>query len=129
MSLADQYPFIFPLNCGQRLDTDRPIEIDLIGRSEKLVWTTKQSSDRPTKNIGHVQYFAQKSRRAIDSSITLDVRGTCFGWQQLKKKSSACGTVISESQRPNFSHLGCYFLNFKVILCFNWSLHCVHALV
>ena len=35
---ADQDPFIFPLNCGQRLDTDRPIEIDTFGWSEQLVW-------------------------------------------------------------------------------------------
>ena len=40
VSSADQYPLIFPLNCGQRLDTDRPIEIDLFGRSERLVRTT-----------------------------------------------------------------------------------------
>ena len=37
---------------------------------------------------------------------------------------SACGTVIYESQRPNFSQYSCYLLDFKAILCFNWSLHC-----
>ena len=37
---------------------------------------------------------------------------------------SACGNVFSESQRQSFSHLGCYLLDFKAILCFNWSLHC-----
>ena len=37
---------------------------------------------------------------------------------------SACGTVISESQQPNFSLYCYYLLNFKAILCFNWSLHC-----
>ena len=79
---TDQYPFIFPLNWGQRLDTDRPIEIDLFGRSERLVWTTEQSSDRPTNNIRHVKYFAQKTLQPIDLSVTLDIRGTFFGWQQ-----------------------------------------------
>ena len=59
VSSADQYPFIFPLNCGQRLDTDRQIEINLFGRSEQLVWTSKQSSDRPTKIIRHVKYFGR----------------------------------------------------------------------
>ena len=70
VSSAEQYPFIFPLNCGQRLDTDRPIEIDLFGRSDRLVWATKQSSHRPTNKIRHVKYFAQKPRRPIDLSVT-----------------------------------------------------------
>ena len=82
VSLADQYPFIFPLNCGQRLDTDRPIEIDLFGLSERLVWTTKQSSHRLTKNIRYVKYFAQKPQRPIDLLVTLDILGTFFSWQQ-----------------------------------------------
>ena len=33
--------FIFALYCGQRLDTDRSIEIDIFGWSERLVWPTK----------------------------------------------------------------------------------------
>ena len=41
-----------------------------------------------------------------------------------KKVKSACGTVISESQRLNFRLYCYYFLNFKAILCFDWSLHC-----
>ena len=41
--------FIFPLYCGQRLVTDRPIEIDLFGQSQRLVWTTKQSSNPPVQ--------------------------------------------------------------------------------
>ena len=41
-----------------------------------------------------------------------------------KKVKTACGTVMSETQQPNFS-LYCYYLfNFKAILCFKWSLHC-----
>ena len=115
---------VFPLYCHQRPITERPIEIIIFGRSEQLVWTTKQSSDRPTNNIRHVKYFAQKPRRPIDSSFTLDVRGTYFGRQQQLKDILACGTVISESQRPNFGRQ-CYFLlNFTSILCVNWSLHC-----
>ena len=31
---ADQYPFIFLLNCGTRLDTDRPNEIYLVGQKD-----------------------------------------------------------------------------------------------
>ena len=83
--------------------TDRPIEIDLFGQSERLVWTTKQSSDQPTNNIRHVKYFAQKSQRPIDVSVTLDVCWVIFGQQQPEKVKSACGTVISESQRNNFA--------------------------
>ena len=121
---ADQYPFIFLLNCGQRLDTDGPIEIDLFGRSERLVWATKQSSDRPTKSIRHVKYFAQKLRRPIDSSVTLDVQGSIFIVGSPKNILSAYCTVISESQRPNFGRQCYILLNFKAILRFNWSLHC-----
>ena len=124
MSLANQYPFIFPLNCGQRLNTDRPIEIDLFGRSERLAWATKQSSDRPTNNIRHVKYFAQKPRRQIDSSVTLDVQGSIFIVGSQKNIMSAHCRVISESQRPNFGRQSYFLLNFKAILCFNWSLHC-----
>ena len=79
VSLADQYTFIFPLKCGQQLDTDRPIEIDLFGRSERLVWATKQSSDRPTNNIRYVKYFAQKPRQPIDLLVSLDIQGSSSG--------------------------------------------------
>ena len=121
---ADQYPFIFPLNCGQRLDTDRPTEIDLFGRSERLVWATKQSTHRPTNNIRHVKYIAQKLRWPIHSSVTLDGKGSIFIVGSSKNILSAHCTVISESQRPNFGRQSYFLLNFKAILSFNWSLHC-----
>ena len=74
---VDLYPFIFLLNSGQRLDTDRPIEIDLFGRSERLVWATKQSSDRPTKNIRHVdQYpfiFLLNSGQRLDTDRPIEI--------------------------------------------------------
>ena len=78
VSSADQYPFIFTLYYGQRPVNDRPVEIDLFGRSKRLVLTTKQSSDRPSKNIRHVKYFAQKPQRPIDSLVTLDIQGSIF---------------------------------------------------
>ena len=116
--------FIFPLYCGQQLVTDRPIEIDLFGRSQRLVWTTKQSSNRPTNNIRHVKYFAKKFRPPVDSSAALDTQESILLVGSEENIWSARGTVISESQPPNLS-LYCYpFLNFKAILCFNWSLHC-----
>ena len=107
----DQYPFIFPLNCGQRPDIVRPIEIDLFGRLERLEWTTKQSSDRPTKKIRHVKYFAQKPRRPINSSVTLDVQGSILVVGSQKNILSAHCTVISESQRPNFGRQSYFLLN------------------
>ena len=121
VSSADQYPFIFPLNCGQWLDTDRPV-----GRSNKLVWVTKQSSHRPINKIRHVKYFAQKSRRPIDSSFTLEVQGSIFIVGSPKNILAAHCTciVISECQRPNFGRQWYFLLNFKAILCFHWSLHC-----
>ena len=116
--------FIFPLYCGQQLVADRPIEVDLFGRSQRLVWMTKQSSNRPTNNVRHVKYFGKKSRRSVDSSAALDTQESILFVRSQENIWSACGTVISESQRPNFS-LYCYhLLHFKAILCFNWSLHC-----
>ena len=39
---------VFPLYCAHRLDTERLIEIDIFGRSERLVWPTNLASNRPT---------------------------------------------------------------------------------
>ena len=120
----DQYPFIFPLNCGQQPGMVRPIEIDLFGWLERLEWTTKQSSDRPTNNVRHVKYFAQKPRRPISLSVTLYVQRSILVVGSQKNILSAHCTVISESQRPNFSLYSYYLLDCKAFLCFNWSLHC-----
>ena len=124
LSPADLISFIFPLYCGQRPVHVRPIEIDVFGRSERLVCMTKQPSDRPTNNIKHVKYFVQKPRQPIDLSVTLDVQGSVFIVGRPKNMLSAHCTVIYESKRPNFGRR-CYFLlKCKAILCFNWSLHC-----
>ena len=74
VSSTNQKCLVVPLYYGQRPVNDRPIDIDLFGRSERLVWATKWSSDRLTKNIRHVKYFAQKSRLPVDSSATLDAQ-------------------------------------------------------
>ena len=100
---ANQYPFIFPLNFGQQLDTDRPIESDLFCRSERLVRATKQSSDRSTKHIRHVKYFGQKPQPRVDLSATLDAQESILVVGSQENIWSASGTVISESQRPNLS--------------------------
>ena len=78
VSSTNQKCLVVPLYYGQRPVNDRPIEIDLFVWSERLVWTTKQSSERPTKNIRHVKYFAKKKRRPIDSSVTLDIQRSIF---------------------------------------------------
>ena len=103
----DQYSFIFPLNCGQQPDIVIPIEIDLFGRLERLEWMTKQSSDRPTNNIRHVKYFAQKPRRPINSSVTLDVQGSILVVWSPKNILLAHCTVISESPLPTKYKIKC----------------------
>ena len=52
------------------LDTDRLVEIDIFGRSERFVWPTKYASNRPMKNIRHVKFFGQKPQRFVDWSTT-----------------------------------------------------------
>ena len=64
----------------------------------KLTYLIKQSSDRPNNNIRHVKYFAQKPRRPIDLSVTLDVQGFIFIVRSPRNILSAHWTVISESQ-------------------------------
>ena len=115
---------VFPLYCHQQPNSGRPIEIYIFGLSEQLVWTTKWSSGQPTNNIRHVKYFAKKSRRPVDSSATLDAQESNLVVGSQENIWSASGTVISEYQQPNLSWYCYYLLNFKAILCFNWSLHC-----
>ena len=85
---------VFQLYCHQRPITEKTIEIVIFGRSQRLVWTTKQSSNRPTNNIRHVKYFAQKSRRPVDTSATLDAQESILVVGSLNDQTLVCIAVI-----------------------------------
>ena len=52
------------------------------------------------KKKKNVNYFAQKSRRPVELSATLDAQESILVMGSQENIWSACGTVISESQPP-----------------------------
>ena len=86
---------ICSLYCAHRLDTERLVEIDIFGRSERFDWPTNKASNRPTKNIRLVQFFGQNPTDLLFGRRLWMSVGSFLVGRSLKRYNRYCIVLLS----------------------------------